>query len=198
MSQGEEVSPGEMGGAGGAAGAGGVASRLRVRRPVSREAGPRPPGLRQPGPGWPGPRRGAGTRKRQLPPAGGAFARLTVLPAVLVMAWLVPGLPLLLAGVFSPAVMLLISVPLAIIIVSSGLHWVPAQWPTAFPGPRRGSRWPAWFGLAGTALVAVGFGVWQQAVNSVTIVASRAPGAAFAAGYWISQHGSLPIPARMG
>ena len=135
---------------------------------------------------------------RQLPPAGGAFARLTVLPAVLVIAWLVPGLPLLLAGVFSPAVMLLISVPLAIIIVSSGLHWVPAQWPTELPGPRRGSRWPAWFGLAGTALVAVGFGVWQQAVNSVTIVASRAPGAAFAAGYWISQHGSLPIPARMG
>jgi hypothetical protein len=121
-----------------------------------------------------------------------------VLPAVLVIAWLVPGLPLLLAGVFSPAVMLLISVPLAIIIVSSGLHWMPAQWPTALPGPRRGSRWPAWFGLVGTALVAVGFGVWQQAVNSVTIVASRAPGAAFAAGYWISQHGSLPIPARMG
>src|SRR4029077_4669228 len=113
------VSPGEMGGAGGAAGAGGVAGRLRGRRPGWSEAGPRQPGLRQPGPGRPGPWWGARTRMRQLPPAGGAFARLTVLPAVLVIAWLVPGLPLLLAGVFSPAVMLLISVPLAIIIVSS-------------------------------------------------------------------------------
>jgi len=121
-----------------------------------------------------------------------------VLPAVLVVAWLGPGLPLLLAGVFSPAVMLLISVPLAIIIVAAGLHWVPGQWPTALPGSRPGARWPAWLGLAGTGVIAVGFCAWQLAVNSVTIVASRAPGASFAAGYWISQHGSLPIPARMG
>jgi hypothetical protein len=121
-----------------------------------------------------------------------------VLPAVFVVAWLVPGLPLLIAGVFSPAVMLLISVPLAIIIVAAGLHWVPGQWPTALPGSKPGARWPAWFGLVGTTVIAVGFGAWQLAVNSVTIVASRAPGATFAAGYWISQHGSLPIPARMG
>ena len=113
VSQGREAGPGEIGGAGGAAGAGGMARRLRVRRPVSREAGPRRRGR-----GGPGPWRGARTRKRQLPPAGGAFARLTVLPAVLVTAWLVPGLPLLLAGVFSPTVMLLISVPLAIIASS--------------------------------------------------------------------------------
>jgi hypothetical protein len=131
-----------------------------------------------------------------LPPAGGAFARLTVLPAVLVMAWLVPGLPLLLAGVFSPAAMLLISVPLAIIMVASGLHWMPGQWPTGQPGTRPARRWYAWFGLVGTSLIAIGFGAWQLAVNSVTIVAGRAPGAAFAAGYWISQHGSLPVPGR--
>src|SRR5262249_6790089 len=122
----------------------------------------------------------------------------TVLPAVLVVAWLVPGLPLLLAGVFSPAVMLLISVPLAVLVVASGLHWGPSQWATALPGPLPGSRWPAWFGVACPALLASGFCAWQVAVNSVTIVASRAPGATFAAGYWISQHGSLPIPARMG
>src|SRR5207249_2140629 len=43
--------------------------------------------------------------------AGRAFALVTVLPALLLTAWLVPGIGLLLAGRFLPVPMLLISVP---------------------------------------------------------------------------------------
>ncbi|HEX7996588.1 MAG TPA: hypothetical protein VF506_21940, partial [Streptosporangiaceae bacterium] len=45
--------------------------------------------------------------------AGRSFARLTVLPVIIVVAWLVPGLPLLLGGVFEPVPELLIAAPLA-------------------------------------------------------------------------------------
>ena len=75
--------------------------------------------------------------------AGGAgFARLTVLPAILIMAWLLVGLPLLLAGVFLPAPMLLIAVLLA---VAPGHGPAPGagRWPghcPALPGRRRQPR----------------------------------------------------------
>src|SRR5215475_6877480 len=46
--------------------------------------------------------------------AGALLSRLTVLPVVLLLAWLIPGLPLLLARAFQPTPMVLISVPLAI------------------------------------------------------------------------------------
>jgi hypothetical protein len=128
-------------------------------------------------------------------PAGGtAFARLTTLPAILVMAWLVPGLPLLLAGAFVPAAMLLISVPLAVLLAVSGLGRVPDRWPRELPGPGRRGRWTAWWGLAGTVAVAAGFAAWQLAANSPSVIVRRDPGAYLQAGYWIAQHGSLAIP----
>lgn len=69
------------------------------------------------------------------PSAGGTgFARITVLPAILVMAWLLPGLPLLLAGAFVPVPMLLIAAPLAVVLAAFGLRQVPGNWPRALPG----------------------------------------------------------------
>jgi hypothetical protein len=200
--------------------------------------------------------------------AGGTgFARITVLPAILVMAWLLVGLPLLLVGAFLPAPTLLIAVPVAVVL-AAGLRQVPRTWPRALPGaaraaaralsgpapaearaqpgtdpaearalpgadpaeaptvtgadpaqapalpgadpaeahvlpeaspaearaPRREPGWPAWWGLAGTIAVAVGFTVWQLLFNSETIIVLRNPGAYLQTGYWIAQHGSLPIP----
>jgi hypothetical protein len=129
------------------------------------------------------------------------FARLTVLPAILIMAWLLIGLPLLLAGVVLPTPMLLVSVPLAVLL-AAGLHRMPARWPRALPGavraagatPRRERGWPAWWGLAGTVVVAAGFAFWQFLFNSETVIVLRDPGAYLQTGYWIAQHGSLPIP----
>ena len=68
--------------------------------------------------------------------AGSALARLTILPALLLTAWLLPGLPLLLAGEFVPVPMLLISAPLLVGLVANGLRVVPSVAP-AVPGRAR-------------------------------------------------------------
>ncbi len=60
---------------------------------------------------------------------GWLFAGVTVLPALLVMAWLLAGLPLLLAGRFTDIPMIVISVPLAVALVFLGLRQVPSAWP---------------------------------------------------------------------
>ena len=93
----------------------------------------------------------AGNRAAPGEAAGAALARLTALPAILIAAWLLPGLPLLLGGSFLPVPMLLISVPLAAALTVNGLREVPASWPRSGAAralPARG--WPAWFGLLAT------------------------------------------------
>ena len=76
-------------------------------------------------PRLPVPRRRANWRR--VP--GVLFAAVTVLPAVLVMAWLIPGLPLLLAGRFAAIPMIVISVPLAVALVVMVLRELPSAWP---------------------------------------------------------------------
>ncbi len=119
-----------------------------------------------------------------------------MLPVLLVLAWLVPGVALLLPGQFQPAPMLLIAVPLAVIMITAVTHRVPG-WrlvPVLAGGQGRPVRaWAGWWGLGGTLAVAVGFGAWQIALNSPQIIVLREPGAVFQLGYWIAGHGSLPI-----
>jgi hypothetical protein len=139
---------------------------------------------------------------------GPAFARITVLPTILVVSWLLVGLPLLLAGVFLPAPALLIAVLVAVALITA-VRRVPDNWPRALSHPARGtagasgpaSGVPAWWGLAGTAVVAAGFAAWQLRFSSDTAIVVRDPGAYLQTGYWLAQHGSLPIPeslARFG
>ena len=225
-------------------------NRFRVRLPAGRASL-----------GWAAGRAEAGRaairrllpqRPPGAPSAGGTgFARITVLPAILVMAWLLPGLPLLLGGVFLPVPTLLIAAPLAVALAAFGLSQVPGTWPRTLPGgggrvgqaaprpavprqagpgetapaetapgeiaagqtpavraaagqapageaaggaPGRERAWPAWWGLAGTVAVAAGFALWQFLFNSETVIVLRDPGAYLQTGYWIAQHGSLPIP----
>ena len=50
-----------------------------------------------------------------------------MLPALLAMAWLLAGLPLLLLGWFTPALMLVVSVPVAVVLlVASACAGSPA------------------------------------------------------------------------
>jgi hypothetical protein len=126
--------------------------------------------------------------------AGSALARLTTLPVLLVIAWLLPGLPLLLAGEFVPIPMLLISAPLFVALVANGLRVVPASWPRLIPGRGRDRGWEAWFGLMATVAVAAGFAAWQLVEHSESVVVLRGQGAYLQTGYWLAQHGALPIP----
>ena len=102
------------------------------------------------------------------------------------------------AGRLRPAPLVLISAPLAVILVAAVGRRVPGQRLITAPGagqPRRAAAaWTGWWGLAGTIVVAAGFGAWQIRLNSPQVIVTRQPGALFQVGYWIAGHGSLPIP----
>jgi hypothetical protein len=125
--------------------------------------------------------------------AGSALARVTTLPVMLIMAWLLPGLPLLLAGDFVPVPMLLISAPLLVALVANGLRVVPSRWPRLIPGRPRDRGWASWFGLMATVAVAAGFAAWQLVEHSESVIVLRDQGAYLQTGYWLAQHGALPI-----
>jgi hypothetical protein len=103
----------------------------------SGPASPSGPGDRRPGlrarltPRIPRPRRRPGGSPRpgatRLP--GTIFAAVTIAPVLLVMAWLLAGLPLLLANRFSDIPMLIISVPLAVALMFLVMRDLPAAWP---------------------------------------------------------------------
>ena len=58
------------------------------------------------------------------------LARLSVLPALIVTGWLIVGLPLLLAGVFTPVLMLVLSIPVTAVLGYAGWRAL-AGWPGA-------------------------------------------------------------------
>ena len=90
--------------------------------------------------------------------AGRLLSRLTVLPALIAVAWLAGGLPLLLLGWFTPVLMLVVCGPLAAAAAYAGWRWVPGL-RGGWPGPA-GTPW--WTVIALIA-VAVAFGADQLA-----------------------------------
>ena len=74
-----------------------------------------------PGP-WPGWRPPAGAS----PAAARLLGRRFALPALVVTAWLLAGLPLLMLGRFTLPLMLAVSVPLAAVLLVVGLRSIPA------------------------------------------------------------------------
>jgi hypothetical protein len=179
-------SPGE-----GSTGTGGGKAALGVGVKRLRRWGASAASLWQPGPGM----------REAADPGGRAFAMVTVIPALLLIAWLVPGLVLLLARRFLPAPMVLISVPVAVALAMVAARHIPGRWPLLGIGGRsaeaRGRPWAAWWGLGGTVAIAVVFAVWQLVVSSPQFIVSRDPGAYAQFAYWIADHGALPIPASL-
>jgi hypothetical protein len=125
--------------------------------------------------------------------AGRLLGRITVLPALLVMAWLLAGLPLLLAGRFTPVLMLVVSVPLTVALVVLGMRWIPGRWQGTLPVPKPEHARTPWWAAAGVLTVAVAFGAHQMIYHSQQIIVVRDPAAYLQFGMWISHHGSLPI-----
>src|ERR1700722_8690042 len=108
---------------------------------------------------------------------GRAFGVVTMAPALLAIALLVPGTGMLLAGRLLPVPVLIIFVPLAVALCYFGMRGLPVQWPligkpavaVAAPGTDDGAdadggRVGVPVGaLLATVAIAAGFGVWQAA-----------------------------------
>jgi hypothetical protein len=127
-------------------------------------------------------------------PAGRLLRQLTVLPTLLAMAWLLTGLPLLLLGAFTPVLMLVISAPLAALLVALGLRWMPGRPAALLTGPGQGPARTPWWTVAALLAVAVAFGVDQAVYHSQQIIVQRDPASYIQFANWLARHGSLPIP----
>ena len=155
----------------------------------------------------PRPGRGRGKSPAKSPGRwpGWLFGAVTVVPAMLAAAWLLPAFPLLLAGRFSARPMVFMFAPLAVGLCYFAVRQLPASWP-AFRGKGAhvreagqarvpGAERPVpWWAVAGTVAVAVAFAVWQIAERTEQIIYLRDPSTYLEVGYWLAHHGSLPIP----
>ncbi len=150
---------------------------------------------------------------------GWLFAAVTQLPALLAVAWLVPGIAMLLAGRLLPVPMVIMFVPLTLALCYFAMRQLPVGWPrfgepqgtperlddsgpaaetgspagSARSGARRRQDVPV-DALLATVAIAVGFAVWQVARNSQQVFVVSDPGAYLQYGYWIALHGSAKIP----
>jgi hypothetical protein len=126
--------------------------------------------------------------------AGRLLARLTVAPALLLVAWLAAGLPLLFAGFFQIGPVLVLFIPIAALVLWLGLRDVPGGGgpPPESPGSPEGPV--SWRVVAGVVAVAAGFLVFQLVMVSEQIIVRRDPASYVQFATWLADHGSLPIP----
>ena len=118
--------------------------------------------------------------------AGTLLRRLSVLPALLVMSWLLAGFLLLLAGHFTPVLTFVLALVVAAVLVPLGLRLTGGA-------PPAQERTP-WWTVAAVLAIAVAFLGDQVAYHSQFIIVMRDPASYFQFAEWISRHGSLPIP----
>ncbi len=130
--------------------------------------------------------------------AGMLFGRLSVLPVVVAVAWLLVGLPLLLLDRFTPVLMLVVCLPVMAALVFFGLRLLPPQLEGALPFGRPGPARTPWWAVLGVIAVAVAFGVNQMIYHSQFIIITRDPASYIQFAAWIAHHGSLPIPQENG
>lgn len=115
---------------------------------------------------------------------------MTQAPALLAIAWLVPGIGMLLAGRLLPLPMVIIFVPLTVALCYFAMRRLPVGWPRF--GDTRAVPVSA---LLLMVAIAAGFGVWQAFFRSEPVFAVGDPGVYLQYGYWIAGHGTARIPA---
>jgi hypothetical protein len=125
-------------------------------------------------------------------PPGRAFAAVTQVPALLAVAWLVPGIGILLAGRLLPLPMVIIFVPLAVALCYFVMRRLPVNWPRF--GAADEVRGVSAGALLAMVAIAAGFGVWQAAFHSEQVFVAGDPGVYLQYGYWIAEHGTARIP----
>ena len=142
--------------------------------------------------------RGARLAHRSWWLPGWVFAAITQAPAVLAVAWLVPGAGMLLAGRLLPLPMVIIFVPLAVALCYFAMRRLPVSWPRGMNAgeagvARRRPDVPA-AAVAAMIVIAAGFGVWQALLRSEQVFVASDPGVYLQYGYWIAGHGTARIP----
>ena len=136
------------------------------------------------------------------------LGRLTVLPALVLLPFMLIGFPLLLIGYFKPVPVIAGWLLLAALIVPYAWRRIPsvtgaAGWGTvawggrAGPGGRAGQkgvkptpRWALW----SLAAISVAFGVFQATFNSQFVVIQYDAASYMQFATWISAHGTTIIP----
>jgi hypothetical protein len=132
---------------------------------------------------------------------GRAFAAMTVAPALLAVAWLVPGTGMLLARRLLAVPMVIVFVPLAVALCYFAIRRLPVSWPRSSQAApdatlvavRPKADVPA-VALLAMLAIAAGFGVWQAVFRSEQVFVTSDPGVYLQYGYWIAQHGTARIP----
>jgi hypothetical protein len=128
--------------------------------------------------------------------AGLLLGRLTVLPALVALPFLLTSFPLLLIGWFKPVPVILLWLALTAAIVPYAWRRIPSVTGSADWGGATASRakptprWVLW-SLIG---ISVAFGVFQAAYHSQFLVVQLDAASYMQFANWISGHGSLTIP----
>jgi hypothetical protein len=128
--------------------------------------------------------------------AGLLLGRLTVLPALVFLTFLLTSFPLLLLGWFKPVPVIVLWLALTAAALPYVWRRIPsvtgaADWRTA--GEGQATPTPHWV-LWTLAAVAVAFGVFQAAYHSQFVIVQLDAASYMQFGNWIAHHGSLPIP----
>ena len=142
------------------------------------------------------------TAEKDPGPAGWLFGAVTVVPALLAVAWLLPAFPLLLGGRLSAPPMVFMFAPLAAGLCYFAIRQLPAAWPAfretsgkpASGKPAISKPRTPWWALAATVAIAAAFTAWQLAERTEQIIYLRDPATYLQVAYWIAHHGYLPIP----
>lgn len=116
------------------------------------------------------------------------LARLSLAPALLVVAWLLVSLPLLFAGSYTIGPALALFVPVAALVVTVGCRGAVRAEAAPPVGPRL-TWWPA----TGVLLVSLVFLLVQLKFNSEQIIVRRDPATYAQFATWLNGHGRLPI-----
>src|SRR5690349_10707689 len=104
--------------------------------------------------------------------AGLFLARLTLVPALVLVSWLALALPLVTAATFTPLPAIALFVPVAVLVLPFALRAVR-------PSRTDGGRWGSWWTVAALLAVAVAFCALQLATCSEQIVVRRDPASYF-------------------
>lgn len=127
--------------------------------------------------------------------AGALYARLTALPALLVVPFLLTSFPLLLLGWFRPVPVIVAWLVLAAVIVPFGWRRIPsAAGGLGWGAPSGEGKRTPWWTLAALLAVVVGFGIDQGLYHSQFIIIWEDAASYTQFAFWIATHGSLPIP----